>query len=262
MDLWLLLLIPLGFVTGVYGTIVGLGGGFIIVPALLMLYPDWENPELATSISLAVVFVNALSGSLAYARMERIHYRSGLLFAAAAVPGAIIGAQTTAHIPLITFQLVFGTLMIVAALFFFWKPRKGKPTSVTSDIAAIPTYNPLVGMVLSLFVGFLSSLLGIGGGVVYVPSMVYILSFPVHIATATSQFILAISAGAGTITHLLSGTLAEGMIQAVLLAIGVIFGAQVGARISGRLHGAWIIRGLALALAFAGVRLILSAVGY
>jgi uncharacterized membrane protein YfcA len=62
--LWL---IPLGFLVGGYGTLIGAGGGFVLAPALLMLYPG-EAPETITSISLAVVFFNALSGTLAYAK--------------------------------------------------------------------------------------------------------------------------------------------------------------------------------------------------
>ena len=72
-------LIPLGFVIGTYGTLIGAGGGFVLMPILLLLYPD-ERPEIITCISLAVTFFNALSGSLAYARMRRIDYKSGVLF--------------------------------------------------------------------------------------------------------------------------------------------------------------------------------------
>ena len=71
MPLEYLWLIPLGFVVGAYGTLIGAGGGFLLVPVLLLLYPR-ETPETITSISLAVVFFNALSGSIAYARMKRI----------------------------------------------------------------------------------------------------------------------------------------------------------------------------------------------
>jgi uncharacterized membrane protein YfcA len=80
--LWLL---PLGILIGVFGTLIGAGGGFILVPILLLLYPD-EQTELITSISLAVVFFNALSGTWAYSRMGRIDYKSGIMFAAATIP--------------------------------------------------------------------------------------------------------------------------------------------------------------------------------
>ena len=91
--LWL---IPLGFAVGACGTLIGAGGGFVLMPILLLVYPK-DSPDLLTAISLAVVFCNAASGSVAYGRMRRIDYRSGLLMSAAAVPGAILGAM--AHRP-------------------------------------------------------------------------------------------------------------------------------------------------------------------
>ena len=93
--LWL---IPVGFVIGAYGTLIGAGGGFVLVPMLILLYPQ-EAPEVITSISLAVVFFNALSGSFVYIRLKRVDYRSGILFSAATIPGAILGAMTTSRIP-------------------------------------------------------------------------------------------------------------------------------------------------------------------
>ena len=82
----------LGFAVGTYGTLIGAGGGFVLMPILLLIYPD-DSPELLTSISLAVVFFNTLSGSEAYGIMKRIDYKSGLLFAGAAIPGAVFGAN-------------------------------------------------------------------------------------------------------------------------------------------------------------------------
>ena len=67
-DIWLL---PLGLFIGAFGTMIGAGGGFLLVPILLLVYPK-ENTELITSTSLAVVFFNALSGTWAYSRMKRI----------------------------------------------------------------------------------------------------------------------------------------------------------------------------------------------
>ena len=72
-------LLPLGVLIGAFGTLIGAGGGFILVPILLLVYPH-EKTELITAISLAVVFFNALSGSFAYARMKRVDYKSGIIF--------------------------------------------------------------------------------------------------------------------------------------------------------------------------------------
>jgi uncharacterized membrane protein YfcA len=98
---------------GVFGTLIGAGGGFILTPMLLLLYPH-DSPDTITSISLAVTFANAFSGSMAYARMKRINYRYSLIFAAAAIPGAIMGAPTTYYVSRMTFDLIFTVLLIVA----------------------------------------------------------------------------------------------------------------------------------------------------
>jgi hypothetical protein len=267
--LWL---IPLGFFIGTYGTLRGAGGGFILMPILLLLYPG-ESPELLTSISLAVVFFNAFSGSVAYARMRRIDYRSGFLFSAATIPGAIFGALTTGYIPRRLFDVIFGLLMIAASVFLLLRPNRKNEVKEKSPNYHLTrklieangaghtySYNPIVGVGLSLFVGFISSLLGIGGGIIHVPALVHILNFPVHIATATSHFILSVMAMTGTTVHIATGVFSHGVWRTVLLAIGVLLGAQLGARLSIRVHGDWIIRGLAIALGFVGVRILLMAV--
>src|SRR6266700_980875 len=106
-------LLPLGILIGAFGTLIGAGGGFLLVPILLILYPN-ENTELITSISLAVVFFNALSGSWAYSRMKRVDYKSGIIFAIATIPGAILGAISTAYLPRHAFDISFGIVMIAA----------------------------------------------------------------------------------------------------------------------------------------------------
>src|SRR3954451_24825040 len=92
------LLIPLGFVVGAFGTLIGAGGGFILVPVLLLLYPT-AKPSVITGISLAVVFFNAASGSVAYWRARRIDVRTALIFATATIPGAILGALVVEYVP-------------------------------------------------------------------------------------------------------------------------------------------------------------------
>ena len=81
-----------------------------------------------------------------------------------------------------------------------------------------------------------------------------------HIATATSHFILAIMALAGTIIHIATGSFSQGGVRRTgYLAVGVLLGAQLGAWLSARVHGKWIIRGSAVALAFVGIRILFMA---
>ncbi len=264
-------LLPVGVLVGAFGTLIGAGGGFILAPLLLLLYPQ-ESPETITCISLAVVFFNAASGSVAYARMGRIDYRSGLLFSSVTVPGAVLGALTTSLIPRQQFNIVFGSLMALMALFLLWRPNpenthraerpKGHAQRMVTEADGTVhrwTYNSGLGMSISAVVGFLSSLLGTGGGILHVPAMVRFLNFPVHIATATSHFILAIMALAGTLVHISSGAFQHGIRRTIVLSVGVLVGAQVGALLSSRVKGDWIVRMLAVALTLAGLRILAMA---
>lgn len=261
-----ILFILLGLLVGSFGTLIGVGGGFVLLPVLLWLYPN-EAPEILAGISLAIVFFNALSGSIAYGRQRRIEYKSGLIFAAAALPGTILGALATSLIPRLWFDMVIGSLLVAASVAILvrrvresGKTRAVRGRAMTISIADAGgtshtfSYNLGLGLSLSFVVGFVSSILGIGGGIIHVPALVHLLNFPVHIATATSHFILALMSFSGSMTHFVAGHLAAGYGRIVPLAIGVIGGAQLGALLSNRLHGTVIIRALAVALFLVGLR--------
>lgn len=264
-----LYLIPIGIIVGAFGTLVGAGGGFVLVPLLLALYDDLD-PSHITSISLAVVFFNALSGTVAYTLQRRIDYRSGAAFAVATVPGAVVGALVTRYLTRATFDPIFGAALILLALMILRSPsRDAKPSKtsgngswsrfLTDSDGQTHTYsfNGWLGVGLSAVVGFVSSVLGIGGGVIHVPALVRLLRFPPHIATATSQFVLVVMALAGTVVHIAGGHFHVGIRRTILLAIGVVVGAQLGAMVSHRVKSALIMRFLATALAFVGLRLLI-----
>lgn len=262
------LLVALGFGVGALGTLIGAGGGFILLPVLLLLFPHMD-PGALTAISLGIVFINAGSGSIAYARLKRIDYRSGLLFALASLPGAVAGVRLTSHIPRHLFDIVLGALLIAISLFLLVRPHyrpDPRPADGRYRVARQVidaeghtyafTFAWPTGMVLSFIVGFVSSLLGIGGGIIHVPILTTLLHFPVPIATATSHFILAIMALAGTVVHLLQGDLHQSWPLMTAIGAGVVAGAQVGAYWSHRMPAHWIVRALALALLLVGVRIL------
>jgi hypothetical protein len=254
-------LVMLGLALGACGTLIGAGGGFVLMPLLLLIYTH-ESAERLAAISLIVVFFNAASGSVAYARMKRIDYRAGLLFSAAGIPGAIAGAFSTGLIPKAVFDGVLGVLMVGSASYLFFSRQPSQKEAESGGIrgpSLAPRYNRKLGIGISLLVGYLSSLLGIGGGIMHVPIMARVLRFPVHVATATSHFILAILALTGSVVHVFGGHLDGGLDRIAPLSLGVVLGAQFGAFISDYVHGKWIIRGLALALAFVGIRILMIA---
>jgi hypothetical protein len=263
------LLCLLGFGVGVFGTLVGAGGGFILTPVLLLIYPR-DTPALITAISLVAVFFNASSGSIAYARQRRIDYRSGLLFAACTLPGSVLGVVVADQVSRPGFDVVMGVVLTALAAWLLRGREEpqghghgaGVPRSLVDREGKEYRYraNLRLGAVCSVGVGFLSSFLGIGGGVVHVPLLVALLGFPTHIATATSHFVLAIMALVATITHVISGTFHHGLglRRAAALSVGVVFGAQLGAVLSQRLSGRLIQKLLAAGLLVLGVRLVLS----
>jgi uncharacterized membrane protein YfcA len=270
-------LLFLGVTVGAFGTLVGAGGGSLLVPVLLILYPQME-PDVITAISLAVVFLNATSGSVAYGWMKKTDYRTGWVFAAATVPGAILGVFAVNWLSRWSFDLLFGTLLLGLSLYLLIFPGPETTRAVFDCIPRCrlwPVSRSLVdakgevydysfclgtGILASFVVGFVSSLLGIGGGIIHVPALIYLLHFPPHVATATSHFILAMMALTGCVTHLLQGTYSGVLSMTLTIGVGAVIGAQVGAALSQRVSGLAIVRSLGLALGVVGVRLLLLVV--
>ncbi|MBV8221683.1 MAG: sulfite exporter TauE/SafE family protein [Solirubrobacterales bacterium] len=265
------LLCLLGFAVGVFGTLVGAGGGFILTPVLLLVYPQ-SSPGLITAISLVAVFFNASSGSIAYARQKRIDFRSGSVFAVCTLPGSILGVLVADKVSRPGFDVIMGIALLALA---WWlvrgRRRPPHPHRVPGPERVIIDRdgneyryhaNMRLGAAFSVVVGFVSSFLGIGGGVVHVPLLVTVLGFPTHVATATSHFVLAWMALVATLTHVVTGTFQGGigLRRAAALSVGVVFGAQLGAVLSQKLSGTVIQRLLAIGLLALGVRLVLSVV--
>jgi uncharacterized membrane protein YfcA len=260
--------VALGIGIGTLGTLIGAGGGFILLPVLALLFPQ-EPTGTLTATSLAVVAANATSGAVAYGRQQRIDFRSGLVFAAATLPGSVAGALLARSLPRGPFDVAFALVLLALAVVVVGvRPDQGPaapegrawgrvPRRLVDAAGTVHRYHvelPL-GVAISFVVGFASSLLGIGGGFLHVPALISVLGFPVHIATATSQFVLAIMATVGTITHIAAGDLAEVWPRALFIAIGAVAGAQLGARLSTRISGTIIVRILAAALVIVAFRL-------
>ena len=243
------------------------------MPLLLIIYK--LPPAAAAATSLVVVLLNAASGSVTYVRRGRVDIRTGLLLAAATVPGAyFIGPELAERIPERAFKIGFGIFLLVMATLLFLRPERNAAagsgprrrglwrirrtfrdgTGATVDYE----FDVVLAVVLSFAVGVLSSMLGIGGGIVHVPALIHLMGFPVHVATATSQFVLAFTAAAGVAKYASGGHVVWPL--AAGIGVGVVIGAQVGARVSHRMKGARIIRLLVLAIVVLGVRLIWSAV--
>ena len=269
--LWLILL---GFGTGAYGVMVGAGGGFILGPSFLIFFD--LDLQVVVGTALALVAVNSFSGTLAYSRMGLIDRRSGLLFAAAAVPGSVFAPFVLKSVPGSTFQVLFGLMLIAMAIPLLLRPRgpqireEDAPSlagafvgsrliKATSGRIFRYEFNEAFATSVNFALGFISSFFGTGGGFLRMPILVYAFGFPVRVAIATSLFALSIYTAAGAVTHASLGHV-DWYPTFVWAGLGLAVGGQVGARLSGFIRGVWILRlllGLVLAM---GIRLIMQGI--
>ena len=268
-----ILLVGLGIGTGVYGVLVGAGGGFVLGPVLLLFFD--LQPDVVAGTVLASVAVNSISGTTAYRPMKIVDYRSGLLFAAAAIPGSVIGAFGVDAVAPSTFRVLFGLLLVLLALQIMLRPRipEGNSTKkpnhlfrvgigqrhITSDDGTQYSYefNEILATSFNVILGFISSFFGTGGGFLRTPILVSAFGFPVRIAAATSVFALSIYATVGATAHAMLGHL-EWWPTLALTGAGLVLGGQVGARVAHWVSGPWILRLLLVAVLFLGAQLILE----
>lgn len=248
----LLLFIPLGFVTAMIGTLTGTGGGFLLVPVLLFLYPTMSPPHL-TALSLLAVAANSISGSIGNALRRQIHWPSFFTFTVMALPGVYVGVQINQYVDRYVFEKVFGAFLFAVIIFILWRSFQ-----TTVPHAANGYWNrraKIIGTAVSFFVGMLSSLLGIGGGIIHVPLLAEVLRYPIHMATGTSQMILVITSLTAVAIHGASGEFNTFEPFVPYLIVGIVVGAQVGSALSKKVPRKLILRVLAFALSLVAVRL-------
>ena len=217
-QLWLILL---GFAGGILGSMIGLGGGIIVVPVLTFL---GFSPTAAASNSLFAALSNAVASTISYSKQKRIEYPLGLKLGLLSVPGTILGAVISSDVAPDIFKVLFGLVLIASAAYIFLRRNlesKQKTISKQMMIFAIGA---------SFFAGIISSFFGIGGGIIFVPLMVAGMGMAMKRAAPTSQLILLFASLSGVITHSLLGH--PDFTQAGLLAIGSFVGGLVGARLS------------------------------
>lgn len=248
---WLLTLI--GLAIGCYGTIVGIGGGPIILPILVFFY-GWEN-EFLVATSLFIVLLNAASGCSGYAWQKRIDYKGGIKYTLAAMPGALISSFTHHLINLSFFNIIFGVFLVFLSIYTIFSVGRVEKSAGEKrkyvQLALAEGYrrvkftdrfkvkydfysNDKLGISLNLLLGFFCGFLGIGGGVFQVPILIFLLFYPTHIATATSHFVTLLTCAIALLPHIFLGNVMYG--EALWMGVGVIIGAQFGARIARKLN--------------------------
>ncbi|MCA0991923.1 sulfite exporter TauE/SafE family protein [Pseudalkalibacillus hwajinpoensis] len=253
------LILIIGILAGGYGTIVGAGGGFIFVPALLLIFQ--MNPVLASSTGMVIVLINSLSGVIGYARQNLIDYKTGLTIGISALPGSILGVWFLHRYSSQYFYVIFATILVALGVFLFSKTLNRSPKipptllekeeSDESDGVGHPSFNWFIP--LGITMGILSSYLGIGGGWLLVPILIYVFKLSTHHATATSIFSLCLYSSVGVLSQFFYGSI--DWVSVMWGGSGVIIGAQLGVILSQRIPGKIIIQMLSVLLVIIGVRL-------
>lgn len=252
-----------GFVAGTFGALLGLGGGVFLIPFLVFITGLPMHQAIATSI-IAVI---ATSSAGAAMNLERrtVNMRLGMLLEIATVSGAILGGITANYLSAGILTRLFSGLLLSVAILMVWRVRRNNGREIISTEGVLPgsfvdnatgetihygVKKVPVSLAISLVAGNVSGLLGVGGGIFKVPVMNMLSGVPMKAATATSNFMIGVTAAASAFIYFAHGHLNP--FVASTAALGVMVGSMTGIRINRR------IRSTALSWIFAIVLLIIS----
>ena len=237
-------LLALAAGAGFIGSLSGLGGGVFIVPALLIFA---HIPiEIAVGASLISVVATSAGASVAFVRDGWTNLRVAMALECATVTGAVTGAYLAGIIPAWVLELLFALMMLQSAYFTVTKvgdsivPKSDElaerlklggriPVESGGDEVEYGVVNVPGGAVLMLVAGLMSGLLGIGSGALKVMAMDYVMHLPLKVSSATSNFMIGVTAGAGALVFLARGDIAT--VIAAPVALGVTVGALTGSRL-------------------------------
>jgi uncharacterized protein len=239
---YLSVLILTGALVGFASGLLGVGGGFIMVPIQFFLLTSLGvDPTTAIRIafgtSLAVILPTAISGALGHARRGVVLYRPMILMGISGLIAALIGGTLAAHTPGIYLKTIFGILVLIAGI---WMLSAKYP-----EISGEPKKGVLNYLIIGFITGILSGLLGVGGGVVLIPILVLLMGFSMIRAVGTSTAVIIFTSLGGIIAYTSNGFNAPGLppfsigyiniIQFIILAIISVPMAQVGVKASHKL---------------------------
>jgi uncharacterized membrane protein YfcA len=255
------LVIGLGFIVGLLSGLFGVGGGFLLTPLLIMF---GIPPTVAAATDSNQIVAASTSGSFAHYRMGNVDFKMGIYLLIGGIVGGTGGVQiikilrqlgNADFLIKITYVLMLGFVggyMLLeslqgmrtenAILPVVIKPDK-KP-AYTRLLQKLPyqtrfdksgiVLSPVVPLFLGVLVGILAAIMGVGGGFIMVPVMVYLLRMPMHVVVGTSLFQVLFTCINVTIMQAYSNRTVD-FVLALLLLVGSTFGAQIGARLSSRL---------------------------
>jgi uncharacterized protein len=235
------LLVILGFCAGVLGALTGIGGGVLLTPILAL---HFGIPiRQAIGASLVAVITTSTASSSVHLQRHTTDIRLGMTLELATALGAAITAYLAGYFNRSALEGLFAAFLLYSSITILAKRGRVKAVEVEAEPAragdetVIPPYEPKrypLGMAASLVAGALSGLLGIGGGPIKVPVMYIFMNVPLMVATATSNFMIGVTAAASAIVYYRRGDI---LVQyAAPLAVGVFVGSLLGARLAPRVR--------------------------
>lgn len=271
-----LVLVSIG--AGVFGAILGLGGGVLIVPFLTLVF----GLDIRYAVGASIVSVIATSSGAAaiYVRDHITNIRVAMLLEVATTIGALTGVMLSPYLPARALFLIFALILIYSALMMF-KKRSGDQDHVVTEskdwfanklnlnssypdqrlgkeISYAVTRVPF-GFILMYGAGVISGLLGIGSGALKVPAMDTAMRLPIKVSSATSNFMIGVTAAASAGAYYMKGDIIP--IVAAPVAIGVLIGSALGTRIMMKLHSASIRKMFLVVLIVIAIEMGLKAFG-
>lgn len=233
-------LLALAASAGFIGALSGLGGGVFIVPGLLIFAR--VPMQVAVGASLISVVATSAGASVAFVRDGWTNLRVAMVLECATVTGAVTGAYLAGIIPPWVLELMFAIMMLQSAYFTLKKAgdaivpasdRLAERLQLSGELPGHGTRYGVVnvpgGAVLMLVAGLMSGLLGVGAGALKVMAMDYVMHLPLKVSSATSNFMIGVTAGAGALVFLARGDVAT--VIAAPVALGVTTGAFAGSRV-------------------------------
>ncbi len=251
------LLLGLGGIVGVLSGMFGVGGGFLITPLLFFI---GIPPSIAVATGTNQIVASSFSAVLAHLKRKTVDLKMGAVLLAGGLVGAAVGVRIFAALKAIgqvdlLVQLSYvGFLGVIGALMFVESLRAIRRTKRSGGVPKRKAHTWIHAMpfkvkfrtsglylsvipplVIGALVGVLSAIMGVGGGFIMVPAMIYLLGMPTKVVVGTSLFQIIFVTGFSTIMHAIADYSVD-MVLAVLLILGGVIGAQIGAVIGARLR--------------------------
>jgi len=261
---FLLLLATSGCFAGLLAGLLGIGGGVLLVPLFLFVFPAYGMPpeavvHAALGTSLAIIIPPAFSSTLGHRRHGNVDWHQVWFLSAGGIVGAFSGAAVAAILPGTTLKALFGLMQIFIAMRML-----GSGVAPPSDLSRRVAPSPLIAV--GFAAGAFSAFFGVGGGVVAVPLMLFVLKLPMHRAVGNSSALIVLSATTGALSYVWHGWglpgLPPGALGYVLLPVALIVTpfsmlfARLGVRLATRLSRDKLIRIFALLLILVGLKIL------